>query len=131
MRCVWLAGLLVATVGAAAQTLPSADTPMSPGARFGADDGAALYAQSCAACHQPDGRGAVGAAAYPALAGNARLDSSDYVLSVMLYGLRSMPPVGRMMSDAQVAAVATYVRSRFGAIAGSPVTAEDAHAARP
>lgn len=41
-----------------------------------------------------------------------------------------MPPVGRAMTDDQVAAVLDYVRSRFGNVAGDGVTAADAAAAR-
>src|SRR5699024_1959265 len=38
-------------------------------------DGAALYASNCAACHQPDGKGLVGA--FPALAGSAIVNGDD------------------------------------------------------
>ena len=77
-----------------------------------------------------DGRGAVGAGSYPSLAGNAGLQSKDYVLQVVLKGLKGMPPVGRAMTNDQVAAVLTYVRDRFGGAAGDPVTAVDAASVR-
>ena len=41
-----------------------------------------------------------------------------------------MPPVGKMMSDEQVAAVINYVRTHFGNDYHDAVTAEDVKAAR-
>ena len=117
--------------GAWAQARPSADTPMSPGMHVEAEGGAAVYAHVCAACHQPDGRGAVGAAAYPVLLGNTHAASADYVLSVVLQGLRGMPPVGGMLSDRQVADVVNYVRSDLAHASGDPLSAAEVEAARP
>ena len=70
---------------------------MSPGWRFAEQGGVAIYVNVCAACHQPDAKGAEGAGAYPALAGNPELASGDYVLRVVLNGLRGMPPVGGIL----------------------------------
>jgi mono/diheme cytochrome c family protein len=116
--------------------LPSLGTSLraqelSHGRAFGERGGAALYANVCAACHQPDAGGAIGAGAYPALAGNSNLVSADYVAFVVLNGLRGMPPVGRMMSDEQVADVVNYVRSRFGAGYDDRVLPATVAAARP
>ena len=111
--------------------LPSAGPSMSAGKTFTGTGGDALYAQVCAACHQQSGAGAVGAAAYPALTHNERLASRGYLVTVMLYGRRSMPPLGRMMSDTQVADVANYVRTHFGNQYGDAVAPEDVKAARP
>jgi mono/diheme cytochrome c family protein len=116
---------------ASADELPSATPFLSPGRGFGEQGGAALYANVCAACHQPDAKGAIGAAAYPALAGNKNVASVDYDLTVLLHGQRSMPPVGRMMSDEQVADVINYVRTHFGNSYGETVSAADVKAARP
>jgi mono/diheme cytochrome c family protein len=85
----------------------------------------------CAACHQADSMGAVGAGAYPALAGNSNLASADYVLRVVIRGQRGMPPVGGMMSDEQVADVVNYVRSHFGNDYRGRVSAAAVQAARP
>jgi len=73
------------------------------GPQFAEQGGAAIYANVCAACHQPDGKGANGAGAYPALAGDERLASAEYVLRVLLEGSNAMPPLGRLMSDDQAA----------------------------
>ncbi len=102
----------------------------SPGPRFVENTGQTLYAESCQDCHMADGKGAAGAGRYPALAGNPKLEVSGYPLTVVLHGLDGMPPIGRMMSDAQVAAVVNYVRTHFGNNYSDPVTAEDVASAR-
>jgi mono/diheme cytochrome c family protein len=104
---------------------------LSQGWRFDEKDGEALYARVCAGCHQLDGKGAVGAAAYPALAGDNNLASAAYVESVLLNGLRGMPPLGRLMSDDQVADVVNYVRSHFGNAYDDALSAADVRAVRP
>jgi mono/diheme cytochrome c family protein len=121
-----LLSLLLVDSGALAQT-PS----LSRGWRFDEKGGVALYTQVCAACHQLDGKGAVGAAAYPALAGDNNLASAAYVESVLLNGLRGMPPLGRLMSDDQVADVVNYLRSHFGNAYDDALSAADVHAVRP
>ena len=103
---------------------------MSHGWTFAEQGGADLYAQVCAACHQPDAKGAVGAGAYPPLADDGKLVSSAFMLSVLLRGLDGMPPLGEMMSDAQVADVVNYVRTHFGNMYPNSVSAADVAAAR-
>lgn len=134
-----LAALLVAAVVTAVPAQPapstaappSADPPMSVGRTFGEAGGAALYGQVCAACHQARGEGAVGAASYPALAHNEKLEAAGYPVTVLLYGLRGMPALGRMMSDAQVADVVNYVRTHFDNHYDDAVSADDVKAVRP
>ena len=87
---------------------------MSRGWTFDEQSGEALFAHVCAACHQADARGAIGAGAYPALASDANLASKDYVLELLLEGRGAMPPIGRAMSDAQIADVVNYLRGHFG-----------------
>ena len=70
------------------------------------------------------------AASYPALAENKNLASAAYIESVLLNGLRGMPPLGRMMSDDQVAAVINFVRGHFGNSYEDRVKAKDVKAAR-
>jgi mono/diheme cytochrome c family protein len=103
---------------------------MSRGWEFGEQGGAELYGHVCAGCHQPDAKGAVGAGRYPPLAADEKLASSDYVLSVLVGGLKDMPPIGAMMSDAQVADVVNYVRTHFGNDYTEAVSATDVAAAR-
>ena len=87
---------------------------MSRGWEFGEQGGAELFSHVCAACHQPDAKGAVGAGAYPPLAADQKLASTDFMLTVLLSGPSSMPALGDMMSDAQIADVVNYVRTHFG-----------------
>ncbi|MDR3420968.1 MAG: cytochrome c [Xanthobacteraceae bacterium] len=88
--------------------------PLSTGFKFTEDNGADLYTAVCQGCHMPDGKGAIGAGAYPPLAGDPNLAAAGNPVSVVVNGLRAMPPVGFMMSDEQVAAVVNYVRTHFG-----------------
>ena len=103
---------------------------MSRGWEFAEQGGADLYSHVCAACHQADAKGAVGAGRYPPLATDEKLASGDYVLSVLVGGLKDMPPIGAMMSDAQVADVVNYVRTHFGNAYPGAVSAADVAAAR-
>jgi mono/diheme cytochrome c family protein len=123
---------VVALGAAVAAQEPAAGSPiLSPGRNFAEQGGAAIYANVCAACHQPDAKGAIGAGAYPALAGNRKLASADYVLRVVIRGQRDMSPLGGMMSDEQVADVVNYVRSHFGNDYRDRVSAAAVQAARP
>lgn len=113
---------------AGAQDAPA---PMlSPASAFAEADGAALFANVCQACHMPAGQGATGAGHYPALAKNANLETGAYPVYVVLHGLKGMPPVGKMMTDDQVAAVVNYLRTNFGNAYTDPVMAKDVADAR-
>jgi mono/diheme cytochrome c family protein len=92
--------------------------------------GATLYGRHCADCHGKDGRGALGedgAPAYPPLAGNRTLLMEEPVnaIRVVLNGgfapatagnprPYGMPPYSRVLDDAEVAAVVSYVRASWG-----------------
>jgi len=116
--------------------LPALAAPADEGPRFSAGwgfdqrSGPALYAAICAGCHMPDGRGARGAAAYPALAGNARLAATPYLLRMILKGGKAMPAFGSVLDDAQVGAVAGEVLRRFGPPGLSSIANEDVAALR-
>jgi mono/diheme cytochrome c family protein len=115
---------------ALADDVPANSVAMSHGWEFNEQGGADLFRNICAGCHQPDAKGAVGAGSYPSLLADKNLDSADFVLSVLLGGLKGMPPVGDMMSDAQVADVVNYVRTHFGNPYSGAVSAENVKAAR-
>jgi mono/diheme cytochrome c family protein len=108
-----------------------ADLRFSNPARFMPQSGEALYADICQGCHMPGGVGAVGAGTYPALAGNPKLAAAGYVLSLVINGRKGMPAFGGLLTDQQVAAVVTYVRTHFGNEFSEEVTAADARASRP
>jgi mono/diheme cytochrome c family protein len=134
MRLVALRAIALVVSGAAgaarADDAPANSAAMSRGWEFSEQGGADLFRNICAGCHQPDAKGAVGAGSYPSLVADKNLDSADFMLSVLLGGLKGMPPVGDMMSDAQVADVVNYVRTHFGNAYSEAVSAADVSAAR-
>jgi len=76
-------------------------------------NGATLFAQNCAACHQAQGQGVPGA--FPALAGNTFVQGDQKaVASVLLHGRGGMPNFSEDLSNENIAAVLTYVRSAWG-----------------
>ena len=87
-------------------------------------EGAPLFRANCVACHGAEGQGGAG----PALAGYARLSATGTVASQIVNGGAYMPPFGSM-SDAQIAAVATYIRNSWGNAFG-PVTPAEVAAVR-
>lgn len=92
--------------------------------------GQELYAHICQGCHMPDAKGAVGAGAYPALAGNRKLQAGLYPVTVILRGQRAMPAFSDL-SDGQIAAVTNYIRSNFGNAFPGEVTADQVKGLRP
>jgi mono/diheme cytochrome c family protein len=93
--------------------------------------GEALYQGICQGCHMPDAKGAIGAGAYPALAGNAKLKVAAYPLLVVTRGQKAMPEFGSALTDAQIAEVVGYVRTHFGNTSKEPVTPADVAKLRP
>ena len=106
-------------------------TSLSMGFRFSETSGEELFASACQACHMPDGKGAVGAGTYPSLAQDSNLAAGGYPVYIVVRGQRAMPPIGAMMSDAQVAAVVNYVRTHFGNQYSDAVSADDVKRVRP
>jgi mono/diheme cytochrome c family protein len=105
--------------------------PLSPGFRFTEVTGEELFASACQGCHMSDGKGAIGAGVYPSLAQDSNLEAGGYPVYVVVRGQRAMPPVGAMMSDAQVAAVVNYIRTHFGNQYQDAVSADDVKRIRP
>jgi len=93
---------------------PSKHASLLGSPRFAAQDGETLFKSVCAACHMPNATGGSGAGFYPALAKNDKLAVSAYPVMMVMNGKGGMPPLGEDMTDAQVAAVVTYVRTHFG-----------------
>ena len=84
--------------------------------------GQQVYANSCAACHQPDGGGIEGV--YPALVGSEIVTgASEGVVHILLNGRGGMPSFRSDLADEEIAAVISYVRTSWGNDAG-PVTPE-------
>jgi mono/diheme cytochrome c family protein len=92
-------------------------------------DGAALFSQNCALCHQSGGAGLAGQ--FPRLAGrvgpiSAKPAGRAYLVDVLTYGMvgqvtvDGQPIIGQMpsfanLSDEQVAAILGYLQSLGGA----------------
>jgi mono/diheme cytochrome c family protein len=116
--------------GVSSALAQSGDVRFGDRTRFMPQSGEALYAAVCQGCHMQGGVGAVGAGAYPALANNPRLAVPRYALSMVINGRKGMPPFGSLLTDEQVAAVVTYVRTHFGNDFADEVTAAGARALR-
>lgn len=97
------------------------------------DMGKRLYAQNCAACHQPEGQGIAGA--FPPLAGSDYLLSNkDRAIGVLINGLSGevvvndesyngvMPAV--LLSDEDVANVLTFILNTWGNDGGEVTPAD-------
>ena len=104
-------------------------------------DGGQVFTAKCAACHQATGLGIPGV--FPPLAGSEWVRGSDKVLvQIPLHGIsgtlqvkgasyHGTMPSFNTLSDAEIAAVLTYVRSHFtnSASAVSPATVTAGRAA--
>lgn len=86
----------------------------------GLPDGVTLYSSTCAACHQADGKGLPGA--FPSLAGSSIVNDAnpELLIRIILQGYDARPeygvmaPFADMLSDAEIAAIATHERSSWG-----------------
>lgn len=105
-------------------------SPPTPPAPLPASDaavqaGAAIYTDTCSACHSRAGEGIP--RLFPRLAGNAMVQQSDTagLTRIVLGGGRAaattvaptspaMPALGWRLDDAQAAAVLTYIRNSWG-----------------
>ena len=88
-------------------------------------DGALLYKQYCQACHMADGKGAIGAGMYPALANNPKLQAAAYPVTIILYGKAGMPWFNGLLKPEEVAAIVGYIRTNFGNKYAEPVTTKE------
>jgi len=82
------------------------------------------YAATCSACHQPTGTGLPGVAK-PLVGSALALGPPERVIRILLHGKEGamlMPPLGKTLTDDQIAAVLTYVRRSWGN-AASPIDA--------
>ncbi|HVR45495.1 MAG TPA: cytochrome c [Candidatus Binatia bacterium] len=117
---VLLAACAKSSNGAAASASASAEAA-NPAS---ASDGAVVYIANCSSCHQADGQGVSGA--FPPLAGNPVVTGNPTaVIAIVKNGLDGkvvvngqaysgiMPRWGGVLSDEQIAAAITYVRSSW------------------
>lgn len=96
-------------------------------------EGATLFARNCGVCHFATGHGDE---ALPSISGELVRDEprrlierilvgSDSTMDVIGFESQGMPAFDRRFSDAEIAALVTFLRRRFGA-ADTAVTAADA-----
>jgi mono/diheme cytochrome c family protein len=76
--------------------------------------GEEVYISNCARCHQLDGEGF--ADAYPPLANNpiVTLHDPNFAIDAVIHGQGAMPPFGPTLSNEEIAAVVSYIRSAWG-----------------
>jgi mono/diheme cytochrome c family protein len=122
---IFCVAVTLTAVPAAAQ-----ETPDMRGGPFTMQGGEAVYRGICQGCHMADAKGAAGAGIYPALAGNPKLASGGYVLSMVMNGHKGMPPFRGHFTNRQAADVVNYVRSHFGNRYKDKVTEADVQALR-
>lgn len=90
--------------------------------------GEQLFNDNCSACHQKTGLGVKGA--FPALAGDKFVTGAPAVVTAtVLVGRGGMPAFKSELSDDQLAAIVTYIRTSWGNKA-SPVKPADVAATR-
>lgn len=88
-------------------------------------DGAQIYTANCLACHQASGQGLPGV--FPPLANSEWVNEEPATLiQIMLHGMTgaievagttyngAMPAFGAQLSDAEIAAVTSHIRSQWG-----------------
>jgi cytochrome c oxidase subunit II len=90
--------------------------------------GAKVYAANCAACHQPNGKGA---GAFPALDGSKMvLGPKAAQYDILINGKGAMPKWAGVISDGDIAAVMTYTRNAWGNKTGEIIQTQDIVSAR-
>lgn len=135
-----LSGLILGTSTAQAQ---SSDNALYTRASIESANGEQIFHSICQGCHMPDAKGATGAGTYPALAGNTKLASPQYMAAVVLFGRHDMPSFATKpetrhgffedtkLSDEQIAEVINYVRTHFGNNYPNSISAADVAAMHP
>ena len=105
----------------------------------GSVDGARLFEASCASCHGASGGGSSDGQ-HPDLATNSSvlMHAPDNLIMTIVEGVHrningqetAMPGFASEFNDAQIAAIATYVRGSIGGNSASAITAADVSRAR-
>lgn len=112
-------GILVPALAA----LVAVQTVGSVSVASAASDGKAIYNQKCGSCHHVDGKGG---GPFPALAGSKNVNAEDptTVIATVKNGKGAMPAWKSSLSNADIAAVATYIRSAWGNKGGAVTEAQ-------
>lgn len=75
--------------------------------------GAGIYYNVCVACHQVDGNGVPGIFLPLNRGGLVMLEDPDLLIYTVLYGRGGMPRFNDTYSDAEIAAVLTFIRQEW------------------
>ena len=81
-----------------------------------------VYLAKCAVCHKEDGVG--GQAGAPSLVGNFRLRDERRVLEQILRGGQYMPGFAFLLTDTEIAAVASYIRNTWANSHGAVIESQ-------
>ena len=85
--------------------------------------GEKVYAANCAACNQPNGKGA---GSFPALDGSKVVNGPKaYQIQMVLNGKNAMPKWAGVLSDGDIAAVITYERNAWSNHTGEVIQTSD------
>jgi mono/diheme cytochrome c family protein len=125
-----MAVAIVLAVATSSMAVAQSNGSFTSASHFMQRDGGVIYRTVCQGCHMPAAQGAVGAGAYPTLANDAKLAVAGYAVLIVVNGSKGMPPFGALLDDAQIAAVANYVRSHFGNSYADIVSPDDVKSAR-
>lgn len=103
-----------------ASTKKKAETGSVDNAAINIADGEKMYMQTCAACHQANGKGLAGA--FPPLAGSPIVNDKDpdFMVRVILQGYDArteyaqMPGFATQLTDEEISAIANHERTSWG-----------------
>src|SRR6266511_5896905 len=110
-QCAEFCGVQHALMVASVRAVPEAEYERWVSAQLtaGAELGKQTFEGACGPCHGLSGKGLIG----PPLQGNATLAQRDRLIQLLRNGKNAMPPVGRGWNDAQLNALAAYVKKEF------------------
>jgi mono/diheme cytochrome c family protein len=138
-----LGGMVVLLGGSGGAQAQSSDNALYTRTSIKSANGEAIFQHICQGCHMSDAKGATAAGTYPALTGNPKLASPQYMAAVILFGRHDMPSFemrattaglffeDTKLSDEQIAEVINYVRTHFGNHYSDSITAAQIAAMHP